>query len=54
MKKITLIILSFLLIVLLSGCFEKTKISTAPWNNKQIEKMKETEVETIPILIIEY
>ncbi len=54
MKKVknilTLIALS--LIIVLSGCGSKVK--TAPWSEKDLEKMEQRRQKTVPIVIKEF
>ena len=48
------LILSIILISVLTGCSENTKIKTPPWTDKDIELMGQNEVNCVPVLKIDF
>jgi len=52
MKK--LIVMSLLLVIILTGCSESTKVETPPWSKEQVKQMEEDNVKSVPLVKIKF
>lgn len=52
MKK--LIVSLGIVIFVLTGCSEQSKVDSPPWNKKQITQMEADEVTTVPLAIFKF
>jgi PBP1b-binding outer membrane lipoprotein LpoB len=42
------------LVVVLSGCSESTKVQTPPWSEKEIKQMEQDDVKCVPFAILRF